>query len=59
MSRMALPDPAALAAAVSGRDRLALATALNLLDDRRPEARQCAADFWTLCPRKNWTRAAT
>jgi LAO/AO transport system kinase len=50
MSRMALPDPAALAAAVSGRDRLALATALNLLDDRRPEARQCAADFLDLLP---------
>ncbi len=50
MSRMALPDPAALAAAVSGRDRLALATALNLLDDRRPAARQCAADFLDLLP---------
>ena len=35
MSRV-LPEPEALAAAVSGRDRLALAQALNLLDDRRP-----------------------
>jgi LAO/AO transport system kinase len=42
---MALPDPAALASAVSERDRLALAKALNLLDDRRPAARQCAAEF--------------
>ncbi len=50
MSRMALPDPAVLASAVSGRDRLALATALNLLDDRRPAARQCAAEFLDLLP---------
>ena len=35
----ALPDPTALASAVSARDRLALAQALNLLDDRRPAGR--------------------
>jgi LAO/AO transport system kinase len=47
---LALPEPAALAAAVSGRDRLALARALNLLDDRRPAARQCAAAFLDALP---------
>jgi len=47
---LALPDPAALAAAVSGRDQLALARALNLLDDRRPAARQCAAAFLDALP---------
>ena len=45
-----LPEPAALAAAVGGRDRLALAKALNLLDDRRPAARQCAAAFLDSLP---------
>ena len=46
----ALPDPAALAAAVAARDRLALAQALNLLDDRRPAARACAALFLEALP---------
>lgn len=46
----AFPEPLALAAAVSGRDRLALARALNLLDDRRPAARQCAAAFLDALP---------
>ncbi|MDQ5909828.1 MAG: Methylmalonyl Co-A mutase-associated GTPase MeaB [Pseudomonadota bacterium] len=46
----ALPEPAALAQAVSCRDRLALAKALNLLDDRRPAARQCAAAFLDALP---------
>jgi LAO/AO transport system kinase len=46
----ALPDPAALASAVSARDRIALAQALNLLDDRRPAARQCAAAFLDALP---------
>ncbi len=46
----ALPDPAALAQAVSARERLALAQALNLLDDRRPAARQCAAAFLDALP---------
>ncbi len=50
MTRLALPDPAALADAVSARDRLALAQALNLLDDRRPAARQCAAAFLDALP---------
>lgn len=50
MNGMALPDPAALADAVSRRDRLALARALNLLDDRRPAARQCAAAFLDALP---------
>lgn len=47
---LALPEPATLAGAVSGRDRLALAKALNLLDDRRPAARQCAAAFLEALP---------
>lgn len=50
MTRTALPEPAALASAVSARDRLALAQALNLLDDRRPPARQCAAAFLDALP---------
>ena len=37
-----LPDPTALAASVSRGDRGALATALNLLDDRREQSRQRA-----------------
>jgi LAO/AO transport system kinase len=45
MSRTILPEPELLAIAVSGQDRLALANALNLLDDRRPAARKCAATF--------------
>ncbi|MEI2783412.1 MAG: methylmalonyl Co-A mutase-associated GTPase MeaB [Candidatus Competibacter sp.] len=47
---LALPEPATLAGAVSARDRLALAKALNLLDDRRPAARQCAAAFLEALP---------
>lgn len=38
----ALPDGAALAKRVVARERSALATALNLLDDKRSEARTCA-----------------
>jgi len=38
-------DPARLATAVRRGDRAALARALNLLDDRRPESRRQAADF--------------
>ena len=38
-------DPAELAAAVCRGERPALALALNLLDNRRPEARQQAAAF--------------
>ncbi len=45
MSRIILPEPELLAIAVSGQDRLALANALNLLDDRRPDVRKCAATF--------------
>lgn len=50
MTGPALPDPAELAAAVGARDRLALARALNLLDDRRPAARECAAAFLDALP---------
>jgi len=50
MTRGALPEPTTLASAVGGRDRLALARALNLLDDRRPAARQCAAAFLDALP---------
>lgn len=38
-----LPDPEALAAGVRAGERAALAAALNLLDDRRPQARSAAA----------------
>jgi LAO/AO transport system kinase len=40
-----LPDPDALALAVASGERAALARALNLLDDRRSEARRRAAIF--------------
>ena len=50
MTGRALPDPAELASAVGARDRLALARALNLLDDRRPAARECAAAFLDALP---------
>ncbi len=45
-----LPDPEVLAAAVTVRDRTALARALNLLDDQRPPARRCAAHFLASLP---------
>ena len=45
MNASGLPDPAKLAVSVSRGERAALATALNLLDDRRDESRQCAAVF--------------
>lgn len=45
MSPGKLPDPDELAAAVRRKERSALATALNLLDDRRTASRQCAALF--------------
>jgi LAO/AO transport system kinase len=37
------PDPVSLAESVVRRDRTAIAAALNLLDDRRPEARERAS----------------
>ena len=43
-----LPDPAALAKAVSAGNRSALAEALNLLDDRRPAARDCASTLLSI-----------
>jgi hypothetical protein len=56
MSRTILPEPELLAIAVSGQDRLALANALNLLDDRRPAARKCAATFLdSLSNKKCWS----
>lgn len=45
MTATALPDPEALASAVCAGDRSALAAALNLLDDRRDAARQCASSL--------------
>lgn len=50
MRGQTLPDPAALAAAVAAGERAALAQALNLLDDKRPAARRCAAQLLTLLP---------
>jgi LAO/AO transport system kinase len=44
-SGYALPDPATLASRVAAHDRGALARSLNLLDDKRPEARRRAAHF--------------
>jgi LAO/AO transport system kinase len=47
-----LPDPEALAESVSEQDRSAVAKALNLLDDKRPEARQRAARLLATLPRQ-------
>ena len=48
----ALPDPDALAASVCERHRSAVAKALNLLDDKRPQARQGAARLLAALPRQ-------
>ena len=45
MNRIELPDPVELAIAVRRGERAALASALNLLDDRRSAARQYASKF--------------
>ena len=54
-----LPDPVALADAVAHGKRSALAIALNLLDDRRAEARQLAADFLAALPKNRLTDKST
>jgi LAO/AO transport system kinase len=48
----ALPDPDALAESISDQDRSAVAKALNLLDDKRPEARQRAAHLLAALPKQ-------
>lgn len=45
-----LPNPEVLAASVAARDRTAVAMSLNLLDDKRPQARRCAAHFLATLP---------
>jgi LAO/AO transport system kinase len=45
-----LPNPETLAASVASRDRAAVAMSLNLLDDKRPQARRCAAHFLATLP---------
>lgn len=49
-ARRAFPDPEALARSVMAGERAAVATALNLLDDKRPQARRCAAQFLAALP---------
>jgi LAO/AO transport system kinase len=46
-----LPDPESLAESVSGQNRAAVARALNLLDDKRPEARRFAARLLATLPK--------
>jgi len=46
------PDPESLAASVSDQDRSAVAKALNLLDDKRPEARKLAARLLATLPKE-------
>ena len=53
-----LPDPAALADAVAKGERSSLATALNLLDDRRPQARRLATRFLALLSQDRLSEAA-
>lgn len=50
LSARALPDAASLAERVIARERSALATALNLLDDKRAEARACAGRLLASLP---------
>ena len=52
-----LPDPEGLAESVSDQDRSAVAKALNLLDDKRPEARQCAARLLAGLPKQRLYRS--
>ncbi len=54
----ALPDPVALADAVVHGERSALATALNLLDDRRTQARKLAIRFLALLPQDRLAKSA-
>lgn len=48
--RRALPDPETLAGQVTAKDRAAVATALNLLDDTRPNARRVASQLLAALP---------
>lgn len=50
LPRRGLPDPAALAESIAARARPAVAMALNLVDDKRPAARQCAAQVLAALP---------
>jgi len=50
LQRRSLPDPDDLAGAIAAHDRGAVATALNMLDDRRPEARKCASRMLATLP---------
>ena len=50
IGRGRLPEPEALAGSVAAGARGAVAEALNLLDDQRPQARQQAARFLALLP---------
>jgi len=52
LSSATFPDPETLAAAVLDRQRPALAKALNLLDDKRPEARRRAARLLLQLPQE-------
>ncbi len=52
LAQRTFPDPDALAESVSDQDRSAIARALNLLDDRRPEARQRAAKLLATLPQE-------
>ena len=50
LQRRGIPDPDDLAASVAAQDRSAVAAALNLLDDRRPEARVAASRLLATLP---------
>ena len=50
LQRRGIPDPDELAASVAAQDRAAVAAALNLLDDRRPEARVAASRLLATLP---------
>lgn len=52
-SARALPDAAVLAERVLARERSALAAALNLLDDKRPQARACAGRLLAELPEEH------
>jgi LAO/AO transport system kinase len=56
LAAVKFPEPEALAAAVANRERPAIARALNLLDDRRPEARRRSASLLAQLPQEQLYR---
>ncbi len=52
MIALELPDPLQLAESVAQGNRSAVANALNIIDNKRPEAKECAAQLLSALPQK-------